>query len=103
MTGAHQPSRESEAVSSIAVTGYVATFMDGPLAAPEHDRHFSVGEPAAELYFAPLEFGKLGWALVGMGGELRPDVPWPGQVTYRLADRLGGRGDHLAFYRLERD
>lgn len=92
-------------MSSIAVAGYVATFMDGPLAAPEHDRHFSVGKPAAELYFAPLEFGKLGWALVGMeggiGGKLRPDVPWPGQVCYRLADTLESR-ETMAFYRLER-
>jgi hypothetical protein len=92
--------------SSIAISGFVATFVDGPLAAPEHDRHFSVGAPSAELYFAPLEHGKLGWALVGMGGELKPHVPWPGQVCYRLGQTLEGRsprGETVAFYRLERD
>ena len=85
--------------AKLEVDGYTATFLDGPMNGPGHDRHFCVGEPATRLWFAPLKVGRQGWALVGLGA-LEPDCAWPGQIRYTLIDTTIGRSGAVAFYRI---
>lgn len=59
-----------------------ATFRDGPLAGPDHDRLFAVGPVWTEMWLTRRPM--TGWFIVG-GPWGAPVEPWPEQVHYRLA------------------
>lgn len=92
------------------MSGWIATFDDGPLAAVGQEHVFVVGEPWAEIAFAPMPASAMQprhWIIVdGTGLAPRDESvpPWPGQVTYRL-ERVevgaGAEGDAIAVYRSE--
>lgn len=67
--------------------GWVATFVDGPMADNNQERHFT-GHLSPELYFAPAAVQWAKWMLVGAGEGLEPDAPWDGQVKYVALDEI---------------
>jgi hypothetical protein len=82
--------------------------MDGPLAAPEHDRTF-MGRFTRQLFFAPIpRAGTPGdWVLVGLE-QVPPDEPWPGQIEYVTTDEIepyetAGQDQGLAIFKLRED
>lgn len=69
---------------------WIASFRDGPLAAPAYERVFAVRPIFAEMVFTPVPDrqaadGSEEWVLVGWD-SLPVEQPWPGQVRYVLTE-----------------
>jgi hypothetical protein len=87
-----------------------ASFLDGPLAGPEHDRRFAAAAVHRRLWLArvPDEDGRVGpevWSVVGtLPGGGRPAEAWPDQVEYVLDPDLSEtdppQGGAFAVFRL---
>jgi hypothetical protein len=83
------------------MSGFLATFKDGPLSTPENDRHFiGHADPFASLYFV---LQSNGWILVGFTGMV-PTPPWPQQIRYDLVSAsdsdLDDDGGTVAIYEI---
>ena len=89
------------------MSGWIARFRDGPC--QDTERIWAVPPIHDRLTFAPrprrdtpavLSHGD-GWMLVGMGAGFS-DVPWPGEVVYRLAEIADGEDLLVAWYEVAR-
>ncbi len=89
---------------------WVAAFRDGPLAGLDHERTFVVGPVWQRMVLVqlprdphqPMDPWPDHWAIVGGDGVPRDEdaEPWPGEVTYQLADQVVVSGALIAFYEL---